>query len=683
MRRLIARIGRTEDVRLSPDSRRLALAAFASNQVFLFSISIDATEALPKVWIPDCTVLRSPSFAQPHGLSFLDDEHLLVCNRAGNVDILRLPAPSPHRSELDLQPIATISGRGTVFAKVQSPGSAAAYRLADDSWRVLVCNNFWNFLSAHRVRLGDGVGIAHQPPLRDFRLRIPDGIAVSRDRAWIAVSNHVDGEVLVYRNEERLADAVGPAAVLRGSVCPHGLGFTRDGDLLVADAASQFLHVYRRSGTEWSGVCDPERSIRMLDDETFLDGRYDTREGGIKGVEIDRSGRLLITSHRLDPLGFYDLPALLTCSDEVPGQAYAELCSQRDESLRTNHPHRLHRSWTPRARLRAAVRARGSRWRMRRRWARRRARLWWIRTRIELSRGSLLDPAGPVVSLTTLPSRIESVHYAIESICGGSLKPSRILLWLTDGDPHARLPRSLQRLQAGGLEIRRARELGPHSKYYPYLESQERFERPLVTADDDSLYPQNWLSDLTDGYRSDPTKIHCHRARRMVIAGGELGPYNAWALTSDAEPSHLNFITGVGGAIYPPAFLDFLKRLGPRFLACCPRSDDIWLTVSAIRAGFAVKQVREAALRPVTIPGSQTRRLKASNVDQGQNQIQLRRTFRAEDLRTLAAAGAGTHRGSAGAGATSRAGGSLPATSHPSRVGSDPTKSILPSGTPL
>ena len=54
---------------------------------------------------------------------------------------------------------------------------------------------------------------------------------------------------------------------------------------------------------------------------------------------------------------------------------------------------------------------------------------------------------------------------------------------------------------------------GPHTKYYPYIESVETFEVPLVTADDDSLYTRDWLQKLIADFRKYPEHVNCHLAR--------------------------------------------------------------------------------------------------------------------------------------------------------------------------
>ncbi|MDT8387284.1 MAG: hypothetical protein RQ736_07210 [Thiogranum sp.] len=118
--------------------------------------------------------------------------------------------------------------------------------------------------------------------------------------------------------------------MLKGIVCPHGVRFCPDGRVLVADAASQYLHVYESAADGWSGDLYPTRSIQVLDDETFYDGRYDSREGGLKGLDIDMTGRVLVTTHRFGVLVFHDLKELLSRKGAVDSARMMALCQQRD-----------------------------------------------------------------------------------------------------------------------------------------------------------------------------------------------------------------------------------------------------------------------------------------------------------------------------------------------------------------
>ncbi len=634
---VIARIGRTEDIKLSPDNRRLVILDYFGKQIFVFSIRIDTSAISPQVALSDFSIMPSDSLREPHGVAFLGNDHIVVCNRAADLCVYRVPVPGDHPPERRVEPLATIKGQGLFAPKVLTPGSVDCYELAANRYRLLVCNNKWNAITAHSVSLGRLIKIKHEGVLIENRLKIPDGVSISGDSAWIAISNHADGEVLVYGNTSILARGTPPAACLRGMVCPHGVRFTSDGRLLVADAASQYLHVFESKSGSWNGGQGPTKSVRVMDDETFYSGRYDSGEGGIKGIELDNSNRVLITTHKRDVLGFYDLARLLSGADNVDFDEMAELSRQRDWSLDRTKREVLKRRWTFSTRVKHGFSNFRQRCRQRIAAVRRRPAIYRLYLRNRRSSQSLLDPAGPVLSLTTQPHRLELVFYAIESIACGRRKPSRLHLWITDEKSYLNLPSTLQRLASRGLEIHLTEDLGPHTKYYPYVNREAKFDAPLVTADDDVIYPQEWLEQLTQGYEANPSAIHCFRAHRIRMATARPTPYNSWAPCEDTRPSHLNFITGVSGVVYPPEYLLYLKQYGTAFTRCCPHSDDIWLTVIALRGGFKIAQLYDTPRLFTTIPKSQTKRLYNLNVILGENQVQLMRTLSKVDLSALLA----------------------------------------------
>ena len=63
-------------------------------------------------------------------------------------------------------------------------------------------------------------------------LDVPDGVAVSANGRWLAVSNHEVGVVFVY-DYEQLGEDAEPVAVLRGATYPHGVRFTHDDRVIV------------------------------------------------------------------------------------------------------------------------------------------------------------------------------------------------------------------------------------------------------------------------------------------------------------------------------------------------------------------------------------------------------------------------------------------------------------------
>ncbi|HMO46364.1 MAG TPA: hypothetical protein PKB14_10065 [Rubrivivax sp.] len=268
------------------------------------------------------------------------------------------------------------------------------------------------------------------------------------------------------------------------------------------------------------------------------------------------------------------------------------------------------------------------------------ARPLWMRRLMQRnlhSRESLLSADGPVVSLTTYEPRWHSVHYTIESIGCGRLRPSRLLLWIAPSVLQLGTPEPLQRLVARGLEIRTCEDLGPHKKYYAQVHEGPA-ARDLVTADDDVLYWSDWLQTLAAAAAARPQFIHAHRAHRMSFAAdGSFLPYAQWPGCRSTAPSALHFSTGVGGVLYPPAMQDALRRAGDGFRECCPRADDIWLNAVAWRAGIPVCQVRVFSPLLFEVPGTRGHGLARDNVQSGGNDRQLQMTYTPDERRRLQA----------------------------------------------
>ena len=261
--------------------------------------------------------------------------------------------------------------------------------------------------------------------------------------------------------------------------------------------------------------------------------------------------------------------------------------------------------------------------------------LIWLRLRNRFDRSQIIGPGGPVVSLTSYGKRVETVYLVIESIASGSLLPSRCILWLDEKPLVDSLPEELRRLQRRGLEIRLCQNYGPHTKYYPYLESSHKCEAPLVTADDDILYPKDWLKRLVGEYHQFPDVVNCHRARVIAMNHDGIAKYESWRHAESTDQSMAHFALGVGGVLYPPRLQERLKQEGNAFLSCCPKADDVWLHVQALRAGFKIRQIAPTAFRLVYIPGSQTLALNHKNLAGGENDRQIATTYRVSDIDRL------------------------------------------------
>ncbi|WP_167042664.1 hypothetical protein [Salinibacterium sp. ZJ454] len=253
-----------------------------------------------------------------------------------------------------------------------------------------------------------------------------------------------------------------------------------------------------------------------------------------------------------------------------------------------------------------------------------------------LSRRSVLGSQPVVVSLTTFGIRINTVHITIESIARGSVRPQQMYLWLDDERLLKKLTPGLRRLKRRGLRIEFTEPLGPHAKYFPHVE-RNNIDLPLVTADDDIIYPGAWLARLMDAHKSDPSTISCMRAHRIILdLEGRPYPYDRWPGVTHTEPRYSTFATGVSGVIYPPEFLSKLKFEGKQFLQITPKNDDVWLHSRAVRYGFRTRQMQTESLHFPVIPGTQRTALNHANVHQAGNDLQIEAAYSDAELMHIA-----------------------------------------------
>jgi hypothetical protein len=212
-------------------------------------------------------------------------------------------------------------------------------------------------------------------------------------------------------------------------------------------------------------------------------------------------------------------------------------------------------------------------------------------------------------------------------------------LWIDDPSLLQDLPNSLKNLQRRGLEIYLCENFGPHTKYFPYVSSIKDHVYPLVTGDDDQLYPTWWLEELLKAYEAAPDRVNCHYAKVVGLVNGELQPYEGWAKCDSTNPSYRYIALGVSGVIYPPGLLNALRNAGTAFRACCPKADDVWLHVQALRNGYRIQQLTRLPREFLMIPGSQDVALWHYNLREGGNNWQIRATYTSDDYARMSSEG--------------------------------------------
>jgi len=199
-----------------------------------------------------------------------------------------------------------------------------------------------------------------------------------------------------------------------------------------------------------------------------------------------------------------------------------------------------------------------------------------------------------IISLTSYPKRMKTIHLTLHTLLNQSLKPDKIVLWLGKEKFPKRekdLPVKVKKLLKYGLTIEWCDDIRSYTKLVPALKKYP--DDIIVTVDDDMYYPDNFLELLYVAYLKNSNLIHCHRAHRVGInEKGGLIPYNKWKqhITSN-EPACLNFLTGVGGVLYPPGILykDVFNQ--DLFMKLAPSADDIWFWAMALKNNIKIHVV--------------------------------------------------------------------------------------------
>ncbi len=247
---------------------------------------------------------------------------------------------------------------------------------------------------------------------------------------------------------------------------------------------------------------------------------------------------------------------------------------------------------------------------------------------------------GPTVSLTTYGRRERLVFLTLEAIGRGVLVPDELILWMDDRE-RRRIPASLQRLQKRGLQVRWTEDIGPYKKLLPAAREScdKEAEGPIVTADDDVLYPPRWLAALSASAEAMPEpEVVAFRAHRFKFDKGAVAAYSSWEECASSVASFANLATGVSGVFYPPKFLRALVAAGSEFMEVAPRADDIWFHAVALRNGIRVRQVASSPSYFPPIPLVQRLgSLRASNVDEGGNDRQIKQTYDPREIAFLRA----------------------------------------------
>lgn len=224
-----------------------------------------------------------------------------------------------------------------------------------------------------------------------------------------------------------------------------------------------------------------------------------------------------------------------------------------------------------------------------------------------------------IVSLTSFPDRINTVHKTIETILEQSERPDKVVLCLAKEqfpNKEKDLPDNLLVLQQYGLQLIWYHDIKSYKKLIPVLTMYP--EAIIVTADDDVYYDHDWLKLLYQSYKKYPSYIHCHRDTKFYIEGDEFK-----AIPGGKEkyscPTYLHKLVGIGGVLYPPHSLysDVIKE--ELFFQLAPTNDDIWFWIMAVKNDTKILVVENNLPQPKYVEGTQEGKCLTKINDSGEN----------------------------------------------------------------
>ncbi|RWE78501.1 MAG: hypothetical protein EOS63_17515 [Mesorhizobium sp.] len=181
-----------------------------------------------------------------------------------------------------------------------------------------------------------------------------------------------------------------------------------------------------------------------------------------------------------------------------------------------------------------------------------------------------------IASMTTIPSRIDRIGPALESVLGQTVAVKHVELnvpyvCVRTNEPYI-LPAWLAEMER--VKIFRTDDYGPVTKIAPtLLRHGNEKETYIWSVDDDFAYPKNQLALLCKAHRDTEYRI-------LARHGGNFNPDGS--ITFKYGEMQVSMFEGFGTVLYPPAcvgddFLEYVRNTSSDM--DCRHSDDIVLSL--------------------------------------------------------------------------------------------------------
>ena len=198
-----------------------------------------------------------------------------------------------------------------------------------------------------------------------------------------------------------------------------------------------------------------------------------------------------------------------------------------------------------------------------------------------------------IVSLTSNENNFDDLELSLYSILTQTVRPDRLILWLSDEYNLLCLPYNITKYIKNGLEIKFVKDLGSYTNIiYPL----KQFPKAInVIANDCVYYAKDWLMKLYHSYIANPREIHTHVAHRIAIdtISKIPQPYKDWQKCINKENAeYAHFAKIDGGILYPPLCFSNEVFRDDIFLKNNITNPEIWLWAMGILSNKKIRIVK-------------------------------------------------------------------------------------------
>lgn len=224
-----------------------------------------------------------------------------------------------------------------------------------------------------------------------------------------------------------------------------------------------------------------------------------------------------------------------------------------------------------------------------------------------------------IVSLTTIPFRLNRVFVTVRSILNQTQKPEKIILWLHDSLKN-KIPKSLKKLEGELFSIQFTPLNSSHVKLVPTL--AEYPDKIIVTCDDDLMYDENWLKGLYEKHLEHPTAIIAHKVRQIQFDENHKPlTYTKWKLSDNNKPETF-LALGSSGVLYPKNCFTNQVLNEDLYMELAPKADDLWFKAMTIISGRTIVKTNFDPENTYPRMATQKVSLKKQNIGQNKNNLQ-------------------------------------------------------------